>query len=251
MSFFGLDSACGIAGILNAARKAWSHYNSVRVWVSSGEDAMAKGWRRRSRFQSKKFQPYAVAIGQMNMAWNDFHEVLGSLFMEIMAERASNPDLKQVVRGLFRSRIIWGQISSDRQKRLLVLELAKWLGRERQEAFPTLMDDLKFLTKRADSLEEKRNNVIHSPVDEVRNALSDVPYGAIVAASLNARGRKLEGPSKRRDRELLSTIRLYRDYATVLASYARDLINAWQAAERGRRRAWPRRPPLPRLRDED
>jgi hypothetical protein len=217
---------------------------------------MAKSWRRRSRFQNKKFRPYAVAIGQMNMAWNEFHEVLGSLFMNIMAEGHGQTDHKLLLRTLLRSRILWGHLTGDRQKRLLVEALAEWLGKERNEAFPTLGSDLLFLVKWGHKLEDKRNNVIHAPVDLIRNALAQglpdaAPYGSIVAAPLNVRGRKLEGPSKRRDRELIVAARLYCDYATALTSYAQAVRAAWVAGETGRRRAWPQRPTLPRLRDQD
>jgi hypothetical protein len=165
-------------------------------------------------------------------------------------------DKKLVLRTLLRSRIIWGEITNDRQKRLLIEALAPWLGKERDEMFPTLRSDLEFLCRGGDKLEDKRNNVIHAPVDLMRNALAAglpdaAPYGSIVTASLNARGRKLEGPSKRRDHELIIAARLYRDYATTLASYARAIRDAWVGRERRRRRAWPQRPTLPRLRDQD
>jgi hypothetical protein len=173
-----------------------------------------------------------------------------------MKEYRVDTEVRPLLQSLVRSRVLWGHISGDRQKRVLIEELADLLGKERKAALPLLKDDLQFLARWGHKLEDKRNNVIHAPVDLIRNALAasmpdPIPYGAIVAASLNARGKKLEGPSRRRGRELLAAVRLYRDYATVLASYARALRNAWQAIERGRRRAWPKRPNLPRLRDED
>jgi hypothetical protein len=176
--------------------------------------------------------------------------------MEMMKEYRVDMEVFPLLQSLVRSRVLWGHISGDRQKRVLIEELADLLGKERKAALPMLKDDLQFLARWGHKLEDKHNNVIHAPVDLIRNALAagmpdSIPYGAIVAALLNARGKKLEGPSRRRGRELLAAVRLYRDYATVLASYARALRNAWQAIERGRRRAWPKRPILPRLRDED
>lgn len=218
---------------------------------------MPKTWRRRSRFQSAKFRPYALAIGQMNLAWNEFHQALGTLFMLIVAEISPTDDEMAKTRGrlLLRLQIMWGHMSNDRQKRLLIEELAEWLGRERHAAYPTLCDDLQFLARRGHSLEDKRNNVIHAPFDEMINALAGglarIPYGEIVAAALNARGRKLEGPAKRAGPQLLAAIRHYRDYAVALTHYAREIRDAFNARERGRRRAWPRRPLLPRLKDED
>jgi hypothetical protein len=209
---------------------------------------MSASWRRRSRFQSKKFRPYALAIGQMNLAWNDLHEEIGLLFQKMMLDSPTH------VSAPGRLRMAWGIISSDRQKRLLVEKLADWMSQERREQLPALAEDLKFLTKRAQSLEDKRNDVIHAPIDVQRNALvsmglSGGRYGEIYAAALNTRGRSLAGPTRRTDHQLLAVIRLYRDYATALAEYAKAIRYAWIAREAGRRRAWPRRPPVPQLRD--
>lgn len=208
---------------------------------------MAKSWRRRSPFQGKKFRPFALAIGQMNMAWNDLHEDLGLLFQRIFLQTPMQIGMPG------RVRTAWGLISSDRQKRILLEGLADHLGEARHRKFPTLADDLKFLAKCGTRLEDKRNDVIHAPILALRNALAagllGQEYGEVVANTLNHRGRKLAGPASRSGRELLATIRLYRDYATALSVYAEAIRFAWIAREAGRRRAWPKRPPLPRLKD--
>jgi hypothetical protein len=209
---------------------------------------MAKNWRRRSKFQNGKFRSYALVIGQMNLAFNDFHEALGDLFMEVMVEANSIENITLQLRALVRSQIIWGHVTNDRQKRLLLEEMAKWLGKERKQKFPSLEEDLQFLARRGHKLEDKRNNVIHAPVYER-------DYGAlqgkIVTATLNYRAKNLARAARRNGGELLHAVRLYRDHATVLAAYARAIRDAWQAKEKGRRKAWPKRPTLPPLKDED
>src|SRR5579862_6821487 len=41
----------------------------------------ADKWARRHSFTEKEFAPYATAIGQLLLAWNDLHERLSSLFV--------------------------------------------------------------------------------------------------------------------------------------------------------------------------
>jgi hypothetical protein len=55
---------------------------------------MPGSWRRRSKFTSRKFKPYALASGQLNLAWNDLHEVLGEIFVDAMALRHKNVGLR-------------------------------------------------------------------------------------------------------------------------------------------------------------
>jgi len=179
----------------------------------------------------------------MNMVWNDLHEELGLLFQRVMLDKPIN------VGAPGRLRVIWGLISSDRQKRLLLEGVSEWLGQQRHLKFPTLADDLKFLVRKGHTLEDRRNDVIHAPLDEHRNALSLGTMGEVYANNLNTRGRKLTGATRKSNQQLLSVIRLYRDYAIVLARYAEAIRLAWIAGESGRRRAWPKRPLLPPLKD--
>jgi hypothetical protein len=183
----------------------------------------------------------------MTLTWNDFHEALCTLFMKMMV------DHPRKVRDLLRARILWGAISSDRQKRKLIEELVDYFGAEKYTAAPSLTEDLLFLARRGHDLEDKRNDVIHAPVSSIDHPLLAKALGAqpeeIIAGSFNVRGRKLKGPANRRGRELLAAIKLYRDYATALSKYASDINDAWLDRDTKRRRAWPKRPTLPRLKD--
>ena len=207
----------------------------------------ATSWKRRTEFQSKRFRPYALSVGQMNLTWNDFHEALGTLFLKLMV------DHPRKLRDLRRCRVLWGAISSDREKRKLVEVLADNFDATRYPTVPTLTEDLKFLVRRGHSLEDRRNDVIHAPVFLVNNALVAGAMGVqcmdIVPSRFSARGQRLKGPAHRAGRELLAAIRLYRDYAAALSKYASDINDAWLARDTKRRRAWPRRPPLPPLKD--
>lgn len=58
-----------------------------------------------------KFEPYALAIGQMALAWNELYEVFGTLFTWAIAE---DP------RRNWQCAQIWAAVTSDRQKRMIL-----------------------------------------------------------------------------------------------------------------------------------
>ena len=45
--------------------------------------------RRTETFAGRNYEPYALAIGQLTLAWNDLHEDLALLFCESARERQS------------------------------------------------------------------------------------------------------------------------------------------------------------------
>ena len=64
-----------------------------------------KMWRDTNRFTSKSFRAYAAAIGQVALTWNDLHETLGMLFMEVAFE------------GSLKAEDAWQSLIVDRAKR--------------------------------------------------------------------------------------------------------------------------------------
>src|SRR5690349_235351 len=102
----------------------------------------------------EKFQPFALAIGQMALAWNELHEALWVLFSQALGQ-----DKDKQFQGLG----IWGAITSDRQKRLVLDAAINLIGREKHTEFPQLAADILWVIERSNSLEDKRNNVVHSP----------------------------------------------------------------------------------------
>jgi hypothetical protein len=144
----------------------------------------------------------------------------------------------------------WGAVTSDRQKRLLLEAAINWIGMETHKAFTSLASDILWTIKRANSLEDKRNNVIHSPLDEMMGGLSSGLYG-IQAGDIypggvfNDRAQKLLSATSKRGRSLLAEMHLYRDYASTLAEFSRDMGKAWRL-----RTPWPDKPELPPLKDK-
>jgi hypothetical protein len=204
---------------------------------------MGNSWRRRSPFTKKKFHPYALAIGQFGLAWNDLHEALGLLFVEATHRGASG-----IASGI-RISAVWGSVTSDRQKRLMLEAAINWTIPAEHKKSPRIAEDVLWLISRGHSLEDKRNDVIHAPLGEIENALAagmmGIQMGEIVptATAFNKRARNLGASTRKTGKRLLPQIRLYRDYASAMAAFARALDREWKHPTG----SWPEKPALPRL----
>lgn len=103
-------------------------------------------------FKSETFQPYAQALGEAAMAWNDFHMVLSYLFG--VATRIPNkmaPD------------VMWNSLKSDRAQREM-LEALVGLNVISYNIQRKLRAEIKWVLEQATKLENLRNNLLHSPV---------------------------------------------------------------------------------------
>jgi hypothetical protein len=189
-----------------------------------------------------KFEPYARAIGQMALAWNELHEALGALFTQALAVGIERS---------FQCAAIWGAVTSDRQKRQILEAAINHVGEEVHRRFPLLASDVLWLTGRANSLEDKRNNVVHAPLAEVTSPLvaglaglqmGDVYPGGV----LNECALKLSKSTHHIGKDLLEQLHLYRDYAEALASFSDEIFTAWRKPTS----AWPEKPSLPQLKDK-
>ena len=189
----------------------------------------------------EKFLPYALAVGQMALAWNELHEALGILFAWSL--RTSKDRTLQAI-------AIWGAVTSDRQKRQLLEASINYLGEESHRQFPQLAADILWLVGRANSLEDKRNNVVHSPLAEITSdlvgALLGLKMGEVFPGGiLNERALKLRNSTILVGKDLLNEMIVYRDYAEKLASFSDSILTAWRKPVG----SWPERPSLPPLKD--
>jgi hypothetical protein len=202
---------------------------------------MAKTWRRRSAYTKMNFRAYTQAIGEFSLTWNELHEVMSGLFIWAIDPKCSLGMEMQLS-------AIWGDIANDRQKRS-VLQTA--IGRANPKHFkaaPKICEDVNWLLERCNSLEDQRNNVLHSPLSETTNWLEarmlQVPIGEVLPTGQgHSRAKKLSAAVDSSNRSLLRQIRFYRDYATALTMFARAMISVGQET----RRAWPAKPALPPL----
>lgn len=164
---YGLPGAWGAAwaafsGAASAAHRVapFRHRCRNRVVNSSAPDKRNKKRPRRQksvrrqRFTEKIYEPYALAIGQVALAWNDLHEELAFLFVHLSG---GGPTMVQ-------SLAAWNSLKADRQKREMLVKVLASRGERDAKQLPGLAADAKWLLDRANSLEEARNNAIHSPL---------------------------------------------------------------------------------------
>ena len=181
------------------------------------------------RFTDKIFEPYVMAIGQLALAWNDLHEKLGWLFATFLTPGELAP-------------LLWNAPQFDRQKRALLEAATNAMPPLTQSDYPRLKEDILWLLKQVNSLEDARNTAIHSPL--LAQSDRDVLVFGVtisirsVAPNLwlqNSRAMKLA------QKDLLTEFRWCRDAALLLRDYALSLDYATMPEDY----PWPDRPSLP------
>lgn len=185
----------------------------MRTLRPSGE------WAPSIPYTARAFRPYVAALGQLTLAWNDLHLALQMLFCTVMGGGFVSPYLA-----------IWNAIKSDRTQRdvLSAAAAAKAMNGGSQR----LADEIKWICDRADSLEEARNNALHSPLWGTQGS-TPTQVGPVTGLG-HIRANKLAG------KDLLSEFRWCRDGATTLCDYATTLDFAFC-----RGKPLPIRPTLP------
>lgn len=164
--------------------------------------------------RNKEFRPYVTAAGQASLQWNILHEAMGLLFANVMGTGYLN----QVG-------AVWSSAPSDRAKR----NMLKAAVHARQAMIGPGVPAREALTAKridelvglAEALEIKRNDVVHAPLTKGLNALTPT-YGKVFPDTLlgNVRAKPLEG------KDLLKEFRYCRDYARILAQFAKDIDRA-------------------------
>jgi hypothetical protein len=198
-------------------------------------------WARRHRFTEPYFEPYAKAIGQLLLAWNDLHERLASLFVMAMGGGWVDRPLG-----------IWHSVRSDYSKRRLLREAIAKLPDNEKANREKLTDEIEWILDASDKLEGLRDDSAHTPLHYLMMgnlltladllAVSDI-YQAMSSGVFpdtsfqNPRAMQLDKKKK----DLLIECRYARERITVLRDYAIAIDAAWANA----RLAWPDRPILP------
>ena len=176
-------------------------------------------WAPSLAFTDKAFRPYALALGEIALAWNDLHVSLSFVFCSILAVGNFNF-------GPFQA--IWQTITNDRMQRNVLVAVAKEAGLalSSREQF----EDIKWLCDQATKLEDFRNDALHSPLWGTSTRI------APVTGLGHPRATKLYG------KDLLAEFRLCRESITTLRNYAMQIDECLQR----RRGGWPKRPQMPR-----
>jgi hypothetical protein len=170
------------------------------------------------RFTAKKFRPYALAIGEATLSWNDLHVELGMLFVTVSGGGYVNEFFEK-----------WNSIKNDAQKCKPLLETASsnLTSESDQKAFA----EVTWLLDSVNVLANYRNTVTHAPLTFTPNASIVFPN----AWPGDRFAQKLEGY------DVLAEYRRLRDTAILLRDYAGRLAQALPRE----RPSWPDRPSLP------
>lgn len=185
-------------------------------------------------FTEKFFTPYAISIGRLTLAWNDFHEHLASLFWTLIGIGSEDIPLG-----------LWNSVEFDRPKRKLLRVLLEATTPLKRHQFPKMFDDITWILNKAEVLEDMRNNAVHAPLTEVGNPLlTGILYGKerVVLPNRilgNNRAKKLA------QKDILQEFRLCRKTASMLRDFTFAVERALSV---GPNHAWPGRPSLPTLR---
>jgi hypothetical protein len=164
------------------------------------------------RFESRQFLPYATAIGQFVLAWNDLHETLAVLYWTLQG---------------FDDKVLdkWNAAKLDHKKRALITRWIKNTPAKSKALAPDLYVDLEWLIGQIDSLAEPRNDAAHSPLTIISDTLfvnpqlfKDFKVGVVPNTTWrNSRAKRLLG------KDLLAEFRQYRKAASKLADFALNM----------------------------
>jgi hypothetical protein len=197
----------------------------------------------RERFTERELRPYVTAIGQLSLAWNALHEQLAAIFRLLLDRQITKIDEYGMEDGGDERPIkLWTSSKFDRPKRDMLKAAVSTITEEERSAFPKLVEDVTWILQRADSLEDARNDAVHSPLLLLgsNKATREVFGSAFVIPDLlhgNPRGIKLA------QKDLLLEFRWCRDAALILRDFAYRISGSLSLGVVVF--PWPERPSLP------
>jgi len=172
------------------------------------------------RYSKPEFAPYAMALGQFAFAWNDLLHYMSTLFSVVTLERA--PQVGDAVNHV--PTHIWHAIKSDRSQRDMLLAA---IQHSKLSVDNNLAEDGKWLCDRVASLEDRRNDILHSPFILVQSQVVPNTFWK------NPRAQKLA-----KAENLLEEIRSAGNTAVGLADFSSRLVTSLLNS----RTPWPERP---------
>ena len=175
----------------------------------------------------EEFEAYAVAVGKVAYAWNNFQEKLAALFCAILG-------LHEYV-----GFAIWYFSDNDRAQRNMLKALVPVSERTtfKGRLPPTAIDDVLWLTDRANELAELRNDAVHAPCSFYTDAEGTELKASIISGySGHKRAKRLIG------KQLLVEFDWLERYAESFSRYVTEMTAALSVFER---KPWPDRPVAP------
>lgn len=186
------------------------------------------------RFTEGPFRPYALAIGQAALAWNDLHEHLGRLYGIVLTRGVRTAQLEE-----------WQRSRVDSEKRKWLGKAVDEMGREPPGWTEELRVYVPWLLSEIGAIEDRRNNAVHVPLQLVADvdalSIQDrahfLKVGEVRAHTWahNRRAQKIA------EKELLAEYRACRDAAVDVRDYVRLIGNCVEQRRRQQQNvAWPR-----------
>jgi hypothetical protein len=177
----------------------------------------------RMRFTSPEYRPYATALGQIALAWNGLHERLAFFFCGLMGGG-----------NVAHYYAVWYAVKNDRSQRDMLMAAAKADVSGLSSYFPTLIDDITWVWKKCNDVEDARNDALHSPLISLHGEVHPNSYmGHFRAGKLAKKG------------DLMAELRWCRVASTVLSDYVYELDRSTTDISR----PWPDRPKWPTRED--
>lgn len=178
-------------------------------------------------FTEDQFEPYVKAIGQLALAWNDLHERLAMLFWAVLGGGSKQRPIG-----------IWNSAKFDRPKREMLKAAVRGCTNEEILAHPSIVSDIEWILTKADALEDKRNDAVHSPLILRGNQLAVLMGAPPVVPDRLLENRRAMNLAKK---DLLDEFKWCFQRTLVLRDYASLIERALTASGS----QWPNRPSLP------
>ncbi len=183
-------------------------------------------WADSLPYTDKAFEPLALVLGQLTLVWNDLHESLAIVFCSVMGGGNIGHLLA-----------IWHALNVDRaQREILKAAVKSGLspGQQNEVGRRKVTNDIIWLCDRANDIEDTRNDALHVPFWGTRTK-GQKPIIAPLTGLGHIRAEKFLG------KDILSELRWFRDYASLLRNFAIEIDHALSDYKR----PWPDRPKLP------
>jgi hypothetical protein len=111
-------------------------------------------WKpKHQRFTEDELRPYALAVGQVALAWNDLYEIMAQLFCTLSGGGWVSKHLA-----------VWHSQTMDRPKRELLRATVEYLTADEEARFPKMRESVIWIADEAQRLEDARNNTVHLPL---------------------------------------------------------------------------------------
>src|ERR1700722_7530402 len=166
-------------------------------------------WAFRPRFTESLFEPYAKAVGQLLLAWNDLHERLSTLFVMAMGGGWVNRPLA-----------VWHSSVRDYAKRQMLRAAIADMPEPEKAGRSSLIAEITWILDAADKLEGFRDDAAHTPLVYLFRgvAAADIRNAAIYPniSFQNPRAVRIDQKNK----DILADSRYARERIIILRDYA-------------------------------